>query len=187
MVVLTILLPILVNFCRFAFRIVFSKLRPIRFSFDGYLGMHAEEGTNLRVGSFQATGTNFSSRFFDAIDGFVRSVDTGETYPMYINIDGDLFSPDETNGIPLHCAFGISVPFKKDGKDFSNPKISVPAEHFLRDIGSFEFVFHYNGKKAQYRFPRFKSQKMIERWREEINRPKSLSRVTRKIKGVGFE
>lgn len=179
--VFAIAFPFLFNICRFVFRLALNRLRPIRFYIGGYyLGMHAEEGINVTVGSFQATGENFSSKFFDTFSGFLRSVETGETYPMYINIDGDLLAPGETNGIPPRCKFNISVPLQRDRKDISNRKRGFAAEHFLRDIGTFDFVFRYDHNEVRYTLPRNQSKKLIERWREEINRPESLSRITRK-------
>jgi hypothetical protein len=48
------------------------------------------------------------------VSGKLQSNLTNEIFPIYFNVNGNLVSPNETNGIPAGASFELVVPFAKD-------------------------------------------------------------------------
>ena len=73
---------------------------------------------------------------------------TGHRVPVLLNIDGKLFPPEKSQGIPPGARFDLTSPrFPTEG-----PREGVPASKFIKDFGGFLFVFEYDGERYERRF-----------------------------------
>ena len=119
------------------------------------LGMSQRHGTNtheeVMIHSFQAQGTNIAATPIMKINSYIRSDITNEQIPVYINVRGTRYFPDDTYGIPPVCEFGLaSAEFYNANEDPSNQ--GTPASTFVKSFGPFTFIFEYDGKTYQKSF-----------------------------------
>lgn len=152
----------------------------ITWNFGGYfLGMVAHEGKNIRVSSFQVTGSNNSRNRLEHVTGFIESKISGETISVLL----DSMPPEETFGIPPKCDFRVTALFYDPKDTRERASEGITAEDFLKRFGSFRFVFQYDGKKETHEFSEELVRTLLNKWRDEINpqsRPIVTSRVQRR-------
>jgi hypothetical protein len=152
------------------------RLTGIDLDTSGYfLGMTGD-GTKISIRTFQAKGRNKSNRPITKVAGHVRSNLTNETFPLYMNLDGNLVLPEDTNGIPPKSPFAIVVPFvehpESEGLDEDN---------FLRRLADFTLNLDFDGERFSFHFSPNRVRRQVQLFRRQIT-PAMEPRVTRKVK-----
>ena len=120
-----------------------SKSKPY-----GFLGMTRTGKEEARILEIHVAGRNDSGVHINRFSGFIISEVTDQRVHLLLNIDGKLFPPEKSKGIPPGARFDITSPrFPTDG-----PREGVPASKFIKEFGGFLFVFEYDGERYERRF-----------------------------------
>jgi hypothetical protein len=135
---------------------------------EHFLGLSAEEGADVRAYTFEIEALNKSEDFIESMSGYIRSRISGEKFPMYFNVSGDLVHPDNTYGIPPKFHFRIAVPFAKPWTGSMSHSQMMPAERFLREIGAFTFVYSHEHGQFEKVFSFDEVRRNIEWFRNEL-------------------
>jgi hypothetical protein len=114
----------------------------------GFLGMTRTGKEEARILEFNVTGRNDSDVPITRFSASITSDVTGSSIPVLLNIDGKLFPPEKSKGIPPGARFDLTSPrFPTEGS-----REGVPASKFIKDFGGFLFVFEYDGERYERRF-----------------------------------
>lgn len=143
-----------------------------------FLGMTYSSGSETKVLSFQAEGRNISDESIKYVFGLIRSDITNREFKIYFNIEGMLFDPNDTYGIPPKSTFQISSePFYSD----ESLSTGINESKFINDFSSFTFEFNYDGVKYKKKFTRNDIDQNLAWFKNTIEPQKSATpRVTKK-------
>lgn len=153
---------------------------PIRWNFRGFLGMTADDWSDLRVVGFQATGRNRRARPLAEISGCIRSDITGQEVPLQLNIGGDPIPPEQAYSIPGRATFGV-VCMLPQHPNRDGLMRGPPAGKFLRQFGGFTFVFQAEGREWNIHFSHEEVAGLINSWRTDYLEKPELPGPTRRI------
>lgn len=135
--------------------------RDVFFDFSGYfLGLLGSSDGNFAHG-FQAQGYNSSNQCISDFTGYIQSKITGERFPILFNVEGDLYKPEETNGIPPKCKFLINAPLTYSG-DYSAFK--MPLAEFRKDWISFSVFIKCRNRKYIKKFNKKQVNTLLNHW-----------------------
>lgn len=141
---------------------------PIARRFDSFLGM-VGGGGELRIISFQATGSNRSGVGFRNVQGhLVSNIDNSISDQLNFVIGGVPVPPSATTGIPPGATFQITIPLCDTGKGYG---AYLKEYDFLRNWSSFRFVAELDGYRYERAFSRRQVSRAIERFRRVANPP----------------
>jgi hypothetical protein len=107
------------------------------------------------VTNFLFHGKNKSSKKpIPNVSGKLQSNLTNEIFPIYFNLNGNLVSPKDTNGIPAGANFELVVPFVKDdnnefikGEDGRwNPNQGIGLGDFLSNLEASTLTLELDGE-----------------------------------------
>ncbi|MDR6834843.1 MULTISPECIES: hypothetical protein [unclassified Sphingopyxis] len=143
-----------------------------------WLGMMRSGFDPVRVTGFQLQGRNHGA-LIDNMSGFVRSDMTGQSLPIFLNVEGDPVLPEETYGIPAGADFGVCAFFGE--RNSTRPGIN--SEQFIGEFGAFTVVIEYDGKRWQRSFGEEEIEAQMSRFVRESRRGTAQPRVTRKATG----
>ncbi len=123
------------------------------------------------------------------VSGHLRSRLTNEIFPIYFNVNGNLVSPQNTNGIPAGASFEIIVPFVKDEKNEFikgengkwNPNHGVGLGYFLSNLESSTLTIELDGWSHTYNISAKITQKNTQEIQKMIS-PPIEPRITQKGK-----
>jgi hypothetical protein len=135
----------------------------IKWSRGYILSASGSSDAPIKIFGFQATGQNESDEFIEPLAGFIRSEITGRQFPILVNDNGTLVSP-EGYGIPARYQFQI-------GAKLSEPGMSTV--EFLRDFGRLTFEFRYGGHVYTKRFSPEELEAEVRRTEIDL-RPKPI-------------
>ena len=148
----------------------YQNRQTVTWNFNGFLGMSAENYTNIRIMSFQATATNQSKKPIREFSTYVINPLTNETYKAFINLNGNLLLPEETNGIPSYAKFGISAPLvEHDANKSFTTGDGLTVEQFFAKIPELEFIFIYDGKIYKKKFDKKENKLIIEQFQNSMS------------------
>ena len=107
-----------------------------------------------RIPQFQVKGTNNSKQPIEHVAGYIRSDLTNQRIPILL----ESRPPEETYGIPGKCEFWVRAIFpNSDGT-----REGYTLEDFWRHFGGFTFVFEYDEKRFEKKFPKAYIEKRID-------------------------
>ncbi len=131
----------------------------------------------IQIYGFQARVKNKFQKPIKNFTGYLQSNTTNKTAPLYLNIDGNLYPPTETNGIPPKAIFNVTAPFVayKKGEDLT----SITPAIFFEEFGDFTVYFSLDGKVFQIHCSHRQNKKSIDKLRNQIS-PRQEPKITLK-------
>ena len=147
-----------------------SQLLPrnrINWNFSGFLGGGIYPPHGIRIGGFQASAINKTGRTLTDVHGYIESLNTGEKFDLFLNVDGLPVRPEETHGIPNGARFNVYVPFIV-GERHANSWEQLTLIDFLSKLGEFTFVFCYDGRKHVRKFSKKETEEATAIWRNAL-------------------
>lgn len=139
---------------------------PVRWDYRGFIGLTADDWTNLRVVGFQAHGRNRTAKPLLKVEGCIRSETTNQEIPLQLNLGGDPVPPERTYAIPARASFIVVCMTEQSPEPNGNDR-AQHADHFLSRFGGFTFVFRADGREWNYRFPYEEVAGFVRAWRAE--------------------
>jgi len=139
----------------------------IKWSRGYILSASGSSNAPIKIFGFQATGQNESDEFVEPLAGIIRSEITGRQFPILVNDNGALVSP-EGYGIPARHQFQIGAKLSE---------IGMSTVEFLRDFGRLTFEFRYGSHVYTKRFSPEELEAEVRRTEIDL-RPKPIHGAT---------